>query len=125
MTVRHLLTMSSGVGFSEAGSVTEYEWTKAFFDGRLSFAPGDNFAYNSMNSYILAKIVVRRTGLSLTDFINTRIFRPMGITNFFLEKGPEGVEKGGWGVHLSAESWAKLGIMMSVQKMKEAGLVQL
>jgi CubicO group peptidase (beta-lactamase class C family) len=112
MTVRHLLTMSSGVGFSEAGSVTEYEWTKAFFDGRLSFAPGDNFAYNSMNSYILAKIVVRRTGLSLTDFINTRIFRPMGITNFFLEKGPEGVEKGGWGVHLSAESWAKLGVMM-------------
>ena len=112
MTVRHLLTMSSGVGFSEAGSVTEYEWTRAFFDGRLSFAPGENFAYNSMNSYILSKIVVRRTGMSLTDFINTRIFRPMGITNFFLEKGPEGVEKGGWGVHLSAENWAKLGVMM-------------
>lgn len=112
ITVRHLLTMSSGVPFAEAGSVTEYEWTKTFFESRLSFEPGTNFAYNSMNSYILAKIVTRRTGMSLIDFMNSRIFKPMGIYNVFWEKGPEGVEKGGWGVHLSAESWAKLGVMM-------------
>ena len=112
ITVRHLLTMSSGVPFAEVGSVTEFEWTRAFFESRLSFQPGTNFAYNSMNSYILAKIVVRRTGMSLMNFMNSRIFKPMGIQNVFWEKGPEGIEKGGWGVYLSAESWAKLGVMM-------------
>lgn len=112
ITVRHLLTMSTGVPFSEAGSVTEDEWTKAFFESRLSFAPGTDFAYNSMNSYILARIVVRISGMSLTDFLSDKLFRPLGIRNVFWEIGPEGVEKGGWGIHLSAESWAKLGVMM-------------
>lgn len=112
ITIRHLLIMSTGVPFSEVGSVTENEWTKAFFESKLTFSPGTDFAYNSMNSYILARIVVRKTGLSLMNFLSARIFNPMGITNVFWEIGPEGVEKGGWGVHLSAESWAKLGVMM-------------
>lgn len=112
MTVHHLLAMSTGVPFSEAGSVTDSEWTKAFFESRLSFAPGTNFAYNSMNSYILGRIVVRISGTSLMSFLNDRLFRPLGIHNVFWEIGPEGIEKGGWGVHLSAESWAKIGVMM-------------
>ena len=112
INVHHLLTMTTGVPFSEVGSVTESEWTSAFFESRLSFAPGTNFAYNSMNSYMLARIVVRITGTSLMTFMNEHIFHPLGITNAFWEVGPEGIEKGGWGIHLSAESWAKLGVMM-------------
>ncbi|MBO7304232.1 MAG: serine hydrolase [Clostridia bacterium] len=112
ITVKHLLIMSTGVPFSEAGSVTETEWTRAFFESRLSFAPGSAFAYNSMNSYILARIVVRIAGISLTAFLTERVFRPLGIENVFWEMGPEGVEKGGWGAYLSLESWAKLGVMM-------------
>ena len=112
ITVHHLLCMSTGIPFSELGSVTEKDWTAAFFESRLSFAPGSNFAYNSMNSYMLARIVVRLTGMSLMSFMNEHIFHPLGITNAFWEVGPEGVEKGGWGVYLSAESWAKLGVMM-------------
>ena len=112
ITLHTLLNMTTGNPFSEAGTVTEHEWTKAFFESRLSFAPGSDFAYNSMNSYILARIAVRSSGMSLESLIESRIFRPMGIKNFFFEVGPEGIEKGGWGVYLSAESWAKLGLMM-------------
>lgn len=112
INVHHLLTMSTGVPFSEVGAVTENEWTRAFFESKLSFAPGTNFAYNSMNSYMLARIVTRITGISLMDYLTPRLFAPLGINNIFWEIGPEGVEKGGWGVHLSCESWAKLGVMM-------------
>ncbi len=112
ITVYHLLTMSAGVRFSEAGSVSETRWTEAFFESGVAFAPGTQFSYNSMNTYILARIVVERTGMSLTDFVTERILRPLDITNFFWEIGPEGIEKGGWGVYMSAESWAKLGYMM-------------
>lgn len=112
MTVKHLLTMTSGVKFSEAGSVTETKWTEAFFESSLSFAPGADFNYNSMNSYILARIVTEITGRSLTDFLNERLFEPLEIKNVFWEKSPEGIEKGGWGVYMSVENWAKLGLMM-------------
>ncbi len=112
ITVHHLLCMTTGVGFSELASVADSEWSKTFFDTHLSFVPGSVFAYNSMNSYMLAKIVVRITGMSLTAFMTEHLFKPLGIQNFFCEVGPEGVEKGGWGVYLSPESWAKLGVMM-------------
>lgn len=112
VTVAHLLSMTSGVSFSELGVVTETEWTAAFFGSGLNFAPGERFAYNSMNSYILARIAVKRSGGSLTALVAERIFAPLGIRQYFWETGPEGVEKGGFGLYLSAESWAKLGLMM-------------
>ena len=112
MTVEHLLTMKSGVPFAEAGSVTETSWTDAFFGSMLKFAPGTDFSYNSMNSYVLGKIVTRITGKSLADFLEERLFGPLHIKNYFWEIGPEGIEKGGWGLFLSPESWAKIGWMM-------------
>ncbi len=112
ITVKHLLNMSTGVNFSEAGSVTESDWTAAFFSAKVDFIPGSMFAYNSMNSYILGKIVTRISGMSLMEFLNERLFAPLEIENSFWEIGPEGIEKGGWGLYLSAESWAKLGVMM-------------
>ena len=112
MTVKHLLTMQTGVKISEAGSVTESAWTEAFFASKLSFVPGTEFKYNSMNSYVLAKIVEKRTGLKIMDFLKPRLFAPLEIDNVFWEIGPEGLEKGGWGIYLSPESWAKLGFMM-------------
>lgn len=112
ISVYHLLTMSAGVRFSEAGSVSESHWTEAFFEASVAFTPGSSFSYNSMNTYILARIVALRSGMSLTEFVTRRILLPLEIENFFWERGPEGFEKGGWGVYMSAESWAKLGVMM-------------
>ena len=113
ITVEHLLSMTSGVAFSEAGTVTEYDWTEAFFSSSMKFAPGADFAYNSMNSYILAKIVTRVAKKSLTSLLEERLFAPLEIKNYFWEIGPEQVEKGGWGLYFSAESWAKIGIMLA------------
>lgn len=112
LTVGHLLAMQSGVPFSEAGTVTESEWTRAFLKSNPTFSVGSKFAYNSMNSYLLARIVCRVSGMTLSAFLEERLFSPLGITNYFWEMGPEGVEKGGWGLFLSAESWAKLGMMI-------------
>ncbi len=112
ITVKNLLNMTSGVRFSEVGVVTSQKWTEDFFASPMAFAPGDKFHYNSMNSYILARIVARLSGGSLSALLQKRLFAPLGIDNYFWELGPEGVEKGGWGLYMSAESWCKVGIMM-------------
>lgn len=111
ITVHHLLSMTAGISFSEAGAVTEDNWTESFFNSEFKFSPGAKFNYNSMNSYILAKIVTRIARCSLCEFLSERLFAPLGIKNYFWEKGPEGIEKGGWGLYMSAESWAKIGYM--------------
>ncbi len=110
ITLHHLLSMTAGVSFSEAGSVTDDAWCESFFSSSMKFAPGTKFLYNSMNSYILAKIVTKVTGKSFCDFLDERLFSPLGITSYLWEKGPEGIEKGGWGLYLSPESWAKIGL---------------
>ncbi len=112
ITVHHLLSMTAGVSFSEVGSVTERDWATSFFASSVKFVPGSKFNYNSMNSYMLAKIVVKVSGKSLSEFLDERLFSPLGIRNYFWEKGPDGIEKGGWGLYMSAESWAKLGQML-------------
>lgn len=112
ITIEHLLTMTSGVDFAEAGSVTETQWTKTFFNSAVRFLPGTRFSYNSMNSYILARVAERITGESFERVAERKFFAPMAIKNYLWEKSPEGCEKGGWGLYMSPQSWAKVGCMM-------------
>ena len=111
--IDHLLSMTSGVDFAEAGVITENDWTYAYFSSPVRFSPGTRFAYNSMNSYILARVSERITGRKFSDLVKAFVFAPLGIENYLWEKGPEGTEKGGWGLYLSQESWAKIGYMLA------------
>lgn len=109
LTLEHLLTMQTGDLFNEAGSMTEESWTRSFFLSPSLTDPRGKFHYNSLNTYILAVLVTRLTGKSLTDFLTGRLFEPMGIRDFYWERSPEGIEKGGWGLYIRAEDLAKLG----------------
>lgn len=111
LTIEHLLTMTSGVSFNEAGALSGNEWKKAFFASPLKTKPGTVFSYNSMNSYILSAVVTELTGLTMADFLKKRLFNKMGIENAFWEKSPEGITKGGWGMFITPEDMAKLGTL--------------
>lgn len=112
ITISHLLSMSSGVDFYESGAVTETDWTKEFFSSAVRFAPGSSFSYNSMNSYLLSRIAERVSQESFCTLADRLIFSPLGIKNYLWEKSPEGTGKGGWGLYMSAESWAKVGTLI-------------
>lgn len=112
ITVDHLLSMTAGVEFAELGSVTETNWTEAFFSSSVRFTPGTRFLYNSMNSYILAKIAERVSETRFSELVRDKIFDPLGIDNYLWEVGPEGTTKAGWGLYMSPESWAKVGYML-------------
>lgn len=108
-TVRNLLTMSSGCRFNEVGSVLDEKWDKMFMESIPKFEAGSAFEYNSMNSYMLASIIRRRTGMTLTQYLTPRLYEPLGIASYEWEKCPQGVEKGGWGLSLTLADSAKLG----------------
>lgn len=109
VTVRMLLNMTAGVRFNEVGTMTERDWARAFLASDCAFEPGGDFMYNSLNSYMLSALVCKVTGMSLTEFLNPRLFRPLGIQEPYWEKCPMGIEKGGWGLYLRPEAMAKLG----------------
>ena len=54
MTVEDLLTMRSGVLFTEAEALTETDWIRRFLGDALKGEPGTEFAYSSLNTYMLS-----------------------------------------------------------------------
>ncbi len=109
LKVHHLLTMSTGVSFNELGSVTENDWIKAYLSSVVKFRAGTAFEYNSMNTYMLSAAVVRLSGKSVCEFLEQRLFAPLGIKEYYWEKCPKGIEKGGWGLHILPRDAVKLG----------------
>lgn len=109
ITVRHLLAMSSGIVFNEAGAVTETDWVKCFLESAVLSEPGKQFNYNSMNTYMLSAIVRQVSGQGLMAYLQERLWEPLGITGIFWETCPKGIEKGGWGLYIRPEDLAKVG----------------
>ncbi|SMC37528.1 serine hydrolase domain-containing protein [Papillibacter cinnamivorans] len=109
LRIRHLLTMSSGVGFNEVGSMLDRDWIRTFLESDLAFEPGTKFQYNSMNSYMLSAAIRERTGQGLLEYLRPRLLDPLEIGEVEWETSPRGIEKGGWGLCLTAMDMAKLG----------------
>ncbi|MBQ7982203.1 MAG: serine hydrolase, partial [Clostridia bacterium] len=112
LRVEDLLTMRSGIIFNELESQTDEDWIKCFLNSAVTAEPGQDFAYNSLNTYMLAAILVRKTGKTLTAFLKEQLFDALDIRDFFWETCPRGIEKGGWGLYLRSEDLAKLGMLI-------------
>lgn len=109
VTIRHLLTMSSGIVFNEISQALDTDWLKAIFSTDPAFRPGTRFVYNSINTYVLSALVCRTSGETLTNYLQKRLFTPLGFGPVFFETSAEGIEKGGWGMYVMPEDMAKLG----------------
>lgn len=121
MTVRHLLTMTCGHE-KEANAVRAEgtEWEKGFLAHPVTYKPGTVYCYNSLGTYMLSAIVQKVTGQKLVDYLNPRLFEPLGIDGVRWLESPSGVNTGGWGLYLKTEDLAKMGLLL-LQKGKWNG----
>ena len=112
ITLRHLLTMSTGNTFNEVESPSSKRWIKSFFDSNYKFKLGSKFEYNSMNTYIISACVDKIAKRPLYELVKEKIFDPLEISETHLNVSDEGHFKGGWGLHILPEDMAKLGILV-------------
>jgi CubicO group peptidase (beta-lactamase class C family) len=119
MTVRDLLTMSSGHEV-EPKAVEGAPSVKQFLAQPVVYLPGTHFLYNTMGSYVLSAIVTKVTGQTSLEFLKPRLFQPLGIENPRWDSSPEGNSLGGYGLYLRTEDIAKFG-QLYLQKGKWNG----
>ena len=94
VTVRQLLTHTSGLPdiYDEAGEesngiidfrrdYTEDELLRTYLALKLDFPPGDKWNYSNIGYEILGFLIHRVTGEFYGDFLQRRIFRPLGMTS--------------------------------------------
>ena len=123
ITVRQLLTMSSGLKklSSEGGFNSE---TMRFFTGqlnaretilslRLESTPGENFIYANTNSQLLALVIEKATKMPYAEYLSQRIWKPLGADDasvwYFEETGFPRVFSS---LLARARDWVKVGLLI-------------
>jgi CubicO group peptidase (beta-lactamase class C family) len=111
MRVRDLLTMTTGHDTDATGALhqTGKNWTRAFLAQPVEHQPGTHFVYNSAATYMLSAIAQRLTGERILDYLQPRLFAPLGITHPTWETSPEGIDVGGWGLAVTTADIARFG----------------
>ena len=114
ITIRHLLTMNCGHGKDPtyAVRVEDKDWVQAFMEWPLEFDPGTCYCYNSLGTYILSAAVQKVTGQKVVDYLDTRLWQPLGIEKPFWQESPQGINTGGWGLYLHTEDLARMGLCL-------------
>ncbi len=87
ITVRHLLTMTSGLGYDDQwGAVTfgkSDAELAAFLARGVSFgsAAGERYRYSNLGYALLGKIVASVSGKSFEQYAASDVFAPLGLTS--------------------------------------------
>ena len=95
VTVRHLLTHTSGIKsytdvfgekkVAESQVFTPDQILALVKDAPLTFTPGEKFAYCNTGYYLLGMIVEKASGKPYGTFVADRIFKPLGMTSTSLD----------------------------------------
>jgi CubicO group peptidase (beta-lactamase class C family)/predicted glycoside hydrolase/deacetylase ChbG (UPF0249 family) len=109
LEIRDLLTMSVGHEKEPSYVGTTDDWVKSFLAVPIKYEPGTKFIYNSPATYMLSAIIQKVTGQKVIDYLQPRLFGPLGIENIDWETDPKGINVGGWGLRLKTEDMAKFG----------------
>ena len=88
ITIRHLLTHTSGIPDFINENIWVHTWLYGFNQGvfnavarrPLHFAPGDEWRYSNSNYHLLGMIIRKVTGEAYGNFLRERIFQPLGMT---------------------------------------------
>ena len=70
------------------------------------------FNYNNINAYLVGVALTEALGTDLGEFIEERIFKPLGITNFEYDRCPEGYFYGASGIKLTVNEFSRLGLLL-------------
>ncbi len=112
VSLRHLLTMSSGVRWNEdyadrRSDVNLYSRSmanrvpggvlKLMASLPRAHAPGTTFLYNSGDTFLLGAALTRAVGMPLADFMSAKVWRPAGMEyeGFYTLESENGQEIGG------------------------------
>ena len=122
--LRDLLTMSSGMRYREGGFPSLGDDTHTYYGvnlrdvalnrTRIEGPPGLAWKYNNYHPLLLGLVLERTTGMSVSDFMSTRLWNPLGAeadATWNLDSERSGFEKLESGLNARAVDYARFGLL--------------
>ena len=120
MTLKHLLTMSSGllcqdnyrhkwVGLNRMKA--SKNWVQYVLDLPMAEPPGTRFDYCNGVTFLLSAILQEKTGMTALAFAQQHLFDPLGISDSFWPANPQGITMGYSRLVLKPRDMAKFGFL--------------
>ncbi len=120
LTIKHLLTMSSGTNWNESYSNPLSVTTEAYYGSNIPKLvanmkvvdePGKVYKYLSGNTLVLAAILEKATKMKVSDYASEKLWKPLGAVNsaeWALDK-KDGEEKAYCCFFSNARDFARIG----------------
>jgi CubicO group peptidase (beta-lactamase class C family) len=126
ITLRNLLTMSSGIRYEEQSlplpwgdDVNTYYGTDlrdlALNGTQIEQAPGQEWHYDNYNPLLLGLVLERATGMSVSEYMAIRLWQPLGAevdATWSLDREDPGFEKMESGLNAAPVDYARFGELM-------------
>ncbi|WP_432546164.1 serine hydrolase domain-containing protein [Kineococcus sp. SYSU DK004] len=124
ITLRHLLSMSSGICYSEHGTpwsddaVTYYstDLRATALSARICEPPGRTWVYDNYNPLLVGMALERATGTDVADYAGEHLWGPAGMEadgSWSLDSEASGFEKMESGVNARPRDFARLGYLFA------------
>lgn len=136
ITIRHLLTMTSGLKWNEDISYRDPRNTELrmdvssdpvgfILDRPMVAEPGKLWNYNGGNTQLLAEIIKSVSGFTIDKFAEKELFEPLGINQYEWTNLKENVPASASGLRLRSRDLLKIGMLyMNNGIWKEKQLIQ-
>lgn len=119
ITIRHLLTMSSGLDWDEAYSSLFSATTRGYYGRDLTAwvtrlevvePPGKRFCYRSGDTQLLALVLAAATGQEVSTYAREKLWQPLQACHdaYWLMDQEDGVEKAFCCFHTTARDLARI-----------------
>ncbi len=115
ITLRHLLTMKSGIAFynddfSDIMLIDKPRDQARYILARpLYNVPGLEFRYRDADPQLVSSAVERVAGKTLEAIAREHVFSPLGIENYYWEANVDGTSLGAYGLVMRPRDLAKIG----------------
>lgn len=120
ITIKDLLSMSSGLAYSEDGFPSDADITyqdpdlrKAVLEHiQIEEAPGKHWHYNNYNPLLLGLILERTTNMPVSKYMEEKLWEKMGGSNASWSLDEQGFEKLESGINCSAYDYARFAALL-------------
>lgn len=109
ITVDHLLTHTSGIrdwtGLLRLSGESEDALTLILRQRGLNHAPGEEWMYTNSGYVLLKEMIVRASGMSVSEFVRDRLFEPLGMDRTLFAEDVREVEDRAMAYEKEGDDW--------------------